>query len=100
MYYLWGHPKRNPLLIFQYLENFGTELGDQILPDSNTDALNLNVMGINVIFVEFIENTLSDIKAEEFTDGKVAAVDVDHIREGIVVRIDWFGHPDDFVELE
>lgn len=23
MYYLWGHPGRNPLLIFQYLRNFG-----------------------------------------------------------------------------
>ena len=100
MYYLWGHPERNPLLIFHYLENFGTELGDQILPDTNTDAINPNVIDIDAIFVEFVENTLSDIKAEEFTDGKANAVGVDHITEEIKVRIDCFGYPDDFVDLE
>ena len=100
MYYLWGHPKRNPLLIFQYLENFGTGARDQILPDSNTDALNLNVKDIDAIFVEIVENTLSEIKAEEFTDGEVAAVGVDPASEGIEVRIDGSGYPDDVVELE
>lgn len=100
MYYLWGHPKRNPLLIFQYLENFGTRAGDQILPDRTADAINLNVMDIDAIFVEIVENALSDIKAEEFTDGKESAVGVDHIDERIEVRMDWFGYIDDVVELE
>lgn len=64
-----GHPKRNPLLIFQYLENFGTELGDQILPDADTTAIDLNVSDIDAIFEKIVENTLSDITTEEFTDG-------------------------------
>lgn len=79
MYYLWGHPKRNPLLIFQYLENFGTRLGDQILPDINTDAIDPNVMDIDAVFVEFVENALRSIKAEESIDGMDTAVSVDRV---------------------
>lgn len=100
MYYLWGHPKRNPLLIFQYLENFGTRLGDQILPDTNIQAINLNVMDIDTIFVEIVGNTLSDITVEEFTDGNTRAVGVNHISKGVEVRMDRPGYIDDFVGLE
>lgn len=58
MYYLWGHPERNPLLIFQYLENFGIELGDQILPLTNVDDVNLTHVDIKTILEKSSEKRL------------------------------------------
>lgn len=88
------------MLIFQYLENFGTELGDQILSDSKTDAINLIIKDIDAIFVENVENTLHDITVEEFTDGNADAVSVNSVGKAIEVRIDLVGCTNDFVDLE
>lgn len=70
MYYLWGHPGRNPLLIFQYLRNFG----DCKLRDEERNA---NVLAIdNTLYVEvltlifdcFDKPEMVDVSAEGFGD--------------------------------
>lgn len=100
MYYLWGHPERNPLLIFQYLENFGIELGDQIVPDETADAIDLIVIDIDTVFDEIVENIFGSTAVEEFPDGEGNAVSVDHISKAIAVRIEWLCGKHNLVDLE
>lgn len=100
MYYLWGHPERNPLLIFQYLENFGTELGDQIVPHEAADAIDLIVIDIDTVFDKIVENIFDGMASEESTDGKGNAVSVNHISKAIAVRIEWLCGEHNLVDLE